>query len=109
LTDGRGEVERRVMGKAGDNERLKLRASLLNNVAAGLILGGVFLPAFTLISKMDEVSEWVFHVAKKDGTLTISGSEALKSFLTLVAFVLALWAAGHLSRSAEKEIEKIKD
>jgi hypothetical protein len=96
------------MGKAADNERLKLRASLLNNVAAGLILGGVFLPAFTLISKMDELSEWVFHVTK-EGTLTISGSEALKSFLTLVAFVLALWAAGYLARGAQKEVEKIKD
>ena len=57
---------------------------------------------------MDELNEWVFHVTK-DGTLTISGSEALKSFVTLVAFVAALWAAGFLARGAQKELEKIED
>jgi hypothetical protein len=36
-----------TMGKAADNERVKLRATYLNNIGAGLIVGGVIVPALT--------------------------------------------------------------
>jgi len=32
------------MGKAADNERLRLRASFYNNVGVGALVGGVLLP-----------------------------------------------------------------
>jgi hypothetical protein len=38
------------MGKAAENERIKLRATFYNNLAIGLILAGFFLPLLSIYS-----------------------------------------------------------
>jgi len=43
------------MGKASENERIKLRATYLNNIAVGLIVGGGFLPLFVLMQHTDSI------------------------------------------------------
>jgi len=42
------------MGKAADNERIKLRATWYNNVSVGLFVAGVFVPYLTLFQKLPE-------------------------------------------------------
>jgi hypothetical protein len=36
------------MGKAAENERLKLRATFFNNIAVGAVVGGALLPYLAL-------------------------------------------------------------
>ena len=59
------------MGKAARNERVKLDATFLNNLAVGLVLAGIFLPLFSLFrSTPDEILPFVFSVT---GVLAIAG------------------------------------
>ena len=39
------------MGKAADNERLKLRAAYYNNLATGVVITGYAVPYFALMKK----------------------------------------------------------
>ena len=79
----------REMGKAAENEKIKLRAALLNNCAVGLTVAGVFLPLLAMIST--RISDrWVI-------------------VLGLVACLLALWAAGKCHKGALKELDKLED
>ena len=83
------------MGKAARNERVKLDAMFLNNLAVGLVLAGIFLPLFSLFrSTPDEILPFVFSVT---GVLAIAG-----------AFMI-FWAAYQFSQAARKEIAKIED
>ena len=43
------DPEREKMSKAARNEQRKIEAAYLNNVGAGIILVGGFLPVFTII------------------------------------------------------------
>jgi hypothetical protein len=95
------------MGKAADNEQIKLRATAYNNIAVGLALGGVLLPYLSLILKGDEFLAWFWSVM--NGASTISATEIEKIILVLFAFVLAFWGAVHYRRLAKREIEKITD
>ncbi|XIA64898.1 hypothetical protein ACFIOY_40170 [Bradyrhizobium sp. TZ2] len=42
------------MGKAAENEKLKLRATFLNNVATSVIITGFIVPYYAIISGMFE-------------------------------------------------------
>ena len=46
------------MGKASDNERVKMAATYLNNIAVGLALGGGLLPVIAVINAT-EPGEWL--------------------------------------------------
>ena len=83
------------MGKAARNERVKLDATFLNNLAVGLVLAGIFLPLFSLFrSTPDEILPFVFSVT---GVLAIAG---LYNFLGRIPI---------FSQAARKEIAKIED
>jgi hypothetical protein len=45
------------MGKAAENEKLKLRATFANNVSVALVAAGAFLPIITVIARFDELVE----------------------------------------------------
>jgi hypothetical protein len=50
------------MGKAADNEKIKLRATAFNNVAVGLYLGGALIPLLLAFVQQSPVftRQWVF-------------------------------------------------
>ena len=76
------------MANAAETERIKLRANYRNNLAVGVLLGGVFLPLFTLMAKN-------IRPTSIEGQLAIA---------TLIA------ALGYLLRSsADKETQRIPD
>jgi hypothetical protein len=45
------------MGKAANNERIKLRATLFNNISVGLVIGGVAIPILAVYSKIGSLPE----------------------------------------------------
>ena len=49
------------MGKAARNERVKLDATFLNNLAVGLVLAGIFLPLFSLFRSGRNSSLCIFR------------------------------------------------
>jgi hypothetical protein len=51
------------MGKAADNERTKLTATLRNNISVGLVIGGCAIPLLALYSKVDGVSGWILPLS----------------------------------------------
>lgn len=83
------------MGKAAENEKIKLRAALWNNGAVGLVLAGSILPMLAVYPRIPEL-------AKK-------GID-LEAFIpALIASVMAFLAAWYLHSSAIKELDKIQD
>jgi hypothetical protein len=48
------------MGKAADNECLKLQATFWNNISSGIVLGIVIVPLASLYYNFD----WDFHIKK---------------------------------------------
>ena len=85
------------MGKAAENEKIKLRANFESNVAVAVLTGGVALPFLALYAHYD-----TFFGAD-------SGRNAFSSFLLLVGAGFALAAARSLYNSALKELDKIED
>jgi hypothetical protein len=93
------------MGKAAENEGIKLRAIWFNNLSVGLLLGGVFLPAFSLF-KAENFS--LFH-DWREGRFhpTVLQWEQLSITLMIIGWTFVLGAA--FRREAKKEIAKIQD
>ena len=46
------------MGKAADNERIRLRATLFNNISVGLVIVGTAAPLLAAYSKLSELTDW---------------------------------------------------
>jgi hypothetical protein len=84
------------MGKAADNERLKLDAAFYNNLAVGLFVGGAFLPAFGIYQNIPFADLLSGHPPSKYWGIVIG---------TIFSFLLA-W----LFRTvALDKLKKIKD
>jgi hypothetical protein len=58
------------MGKAADNERVKLRATFLNNSGAGLVVGGTLVPLLAALTK-DVVGLSAWWIVGAVGTVAI--------------------------------------
>ena len=86
------------MGKAADNEKARLKATLRNNVAIALFATAAFLPLFALARAV----EWLFHAQN------VYRAEAV-IVLTGVAAVAAVFFAALSHRAALKELDKIED
>jgi hypothetical protein len=95
------------MGKAADNERRKLSAALLNNVAVGLIVGGAFLPLLLMITRTANFGPWFNDWWS--GKVPINPIEALALFASFLAMALAFWLANRFHRSALKILEQLED
>jgi hypothetical protein len=78
------------MGRAADNEAIKLRAAWLNNASVGLIVGGVFLPYLQLFTadKYEVFHDWM------EGRLHPSPEQWLK-----LVFAASLFFAASCSPS----------
>jgi hypothetical protein len=93
--------------KTADNERIKLRATYYNNIAAGLYLGGVCIPYLALVPRSVEFQQWIDAVLA--GSATVSKIEMQRIMVVVLAFILA-WSGARIFRnSADREISKITD
>jgi hypothetical protein len=95
------------MGKAADNERIKLRATFYNNLAAGLILTGILLPGMAFTQTGYALGTWLKTL--RDGPLVISYDAVVQTFLILGSTLVAFVAARLFRAVAKTEIGKIQD
>jgi hypothetical protein len=97
------------MGKAAENERIKLRAAFYNNVSVGLVVTGFFVPLLTVYQKMPEILPFIHDW--QDGRLQHADvAEKIHYAVYAVgAFVLAMSSAVLCRLTAKREIRKIQD
>jgi hypothetical protein len=93
------------MGKAAENELIKLTAAWYNNVSVGLILTGVLIPLFSLYraENFQLLHDWT------SGKSPPTPPQILQLLLAFVAFFLALAFSGYFQEAARKEIAKLQD
>jgi hypothetical protein len=89
-------------------KRLNFAATYHNNIAVGLVIGGVFIPYFAFVQRMDEFATWLLD-SLRDGKASISLAVALKIFFNVFAGGLAVWASKIFRRAAREGIAKVKD
>lgn len=95
------------MGKAADNERIKLKATYLNNIAVGCFVAGFIVPYLALTRDIPVISQ-SFHDLIA-GKLTLSELDIQKIIVNIVAFALAIYTSKRLRSRTDKEISRIKD
>jgi hypothetical protein len=91
------------MGKTAENERLKLRATFYNNVAAGLLIGGLLIPFLAVAIKAEDITERLVNWN------LITASDLRVVIAYAFAMSLALSGAKSLRRHADSIIAGIKD
>jgi hypothetical protein len=95
------------MSKAAKNERIRLKATFLNNTAVGTIVGGAVLPTFTIYAKAFDfwnwLGRWWLGEAKLD-CREIAGV-AVVMLVVAVASVIVIC----LRAAANSELGKIED
>ena len=92
------------MGKAADNERLRLRAMFFNTLAAACVITGLFVPYFVMLTA------WGRMVAAFQSLVTgdwgrLQGLMVGGLFATAVALLLGFL----LRRRADKIAQSIRD
>lgn len=93
------------MGKAAENERIKLTAAWFNNVSVGLTLTGVLIPVFSIykVDNFQLLDDWT------SGRSHPTGLQGMQFLIAFVAVCLALYSAHIFSTSANREIAKLQD
>jgi hypothetical protein len=91
------------MGKAAENERVKLRATFHNNIGVGLTLVGVLFPTLNV---MPVISKFLADLAFGQAAWSLDSVKQI--LISLVVFVANLVAIV-LRRAADQEIGKIQD
>ena len=94
------------MGKAAENEGIKLRAAWFNNASVGLTVAGFIIPGFSIIRAADNLklfNDWV------DGRYEPTFLDGLQLIATLGIFFLVPYFAVLFRDEAKKEIAKIQD
>ena len=95
------------MGKAADNERIKLRATYYNNVSVGLLLAGGLIPYLAFFR---DAGEFEFRFSQMwNGIAPVTDAELKKLIGGAMAVIAAFWGARLTRRWADQEIEKIID
>jgi hypothetical protein len=92
-----------VMGKAADNERLKLRAVFFNNLSVACFVTGLFIPYLALLRGWGQSMN--FFEAVMAGNWKSAQGEALG----LLAAVIALSLGFVFRRRADKIAGSIED
>jgi hypothetical protein len=91
------------MGKTAENEKIKLRATFLNNCSVGLTVAGVILPLLGVYTRLPD------FLKRTEGQLLPPAEDLWVIVLGLVACLVALWGAGKCHRGALKELDKLED
>ncbi|MCX7298605.1 MAG: hypothetical protein NTU64_17460 [Hyphomicrobiales bacterium] len=96
-----------TMGKAADNERIKLRANIYNSLAAGTLLAGVFIPILPVYQAIPKIGDWLLSFFFKQ----VTAPEFDWTFVSLSAFAIAgaFWAGLGFHRDALREAEQLQD
>jgi hypothetical protein len=81
-----------TMGKAAENELIKLKAAWLSNVSTGLFVGGFAVPYFTAFQKGVE-----------------TGSSKVLDFAAIATMISAWAVAAIFQWRARRQIRKIMD
>jgi hypothetical protein len=94
------------MGKAADNERIKLRATWDNNVSIGLFLGGAIIP-YLALGQNPELQQKLYDWGH--GKYQPTDMDGRKLFVVAAALVIALATSWIFRVTAHREIQKIQD
>lgn len=91
------------MGKAAENEKLKLRAAFFNNLAGGLVLTGVVVPYLNTFNittgqRLAKMADFPLDLIKDPAFIA-----------AVVVFALSMIAAVALRVFANQDIDRIKD
>jgi hypothetical protein len=93
------------MGKAADNERIKLKATFYNNMAIALAVGGFFLPYLAYAPKA--IGTWVEIVAWWRQGGPPPQINYYVAAATILLMLMILYFAKRLRRKADEEIQKL--
>ena len=95
------------MGKLADNEQRKLRAAFYNNLAAGLILAGLLIPAMAFTQFGFDLGRWI--KALGSGEAAISYDAMARGFIVGGSAAIAFLAARFFRAVTKAEIAKLED
>jgi hypothetical protein len=91
------------MGKTEKNERIKLTATFLNNIAVGLVVAGALVPYLSFISATAANQPFLFRI-------TTPSEAELKKFLAIfLVVIVAFIGAGVLHSMALKMLRNMED
>jgi hypothetical protein len=92
------------MGKAARNERIKYRATYLNNTAAGVGVAGLFIPVLSFFSRGDDFDKLMIEL-----TTGAVGVESVRLLGTLLATLFAFGISRVLHNSAVERLNALQD
>jgi len=93
------------MGKAADNETIKLTAAFWNNLSVGMSVGGVFVAYLVLFQRVLESPPAL--EAMKGGVF--DSPDVRRLVAGLIAIALSIGLSAQFRRQALREIAKIQD
>ena len=91
------------MGKAADNERLRLRSMFFNTLAAACVVTGLFVPYFVMLTA------WGRMVAMFESLITGDWARLHGGMVGLFATVVALLLGFLFRRRADQIARSIQD
>jgi hypothetical protein len=91
------------MGKAADNERLRLRAAFYNTLASACVITGLFVPYFVLLTA------WGRMVAMFQSLIIGDWARLHGGIAGLLVTVVALLLGYMLRRRADQIVQSIQD
>ena len=98
---GAGHTWGAAVGKAAENERVKLEATFLNSIAVGLVLTGVLIPCLVIYRH----PELLTYALAGNFTQILTPRRVASG----VGVIISLCAGIYLHRWALKELTKIQD
>jgi amino acid permease len=93
------------MGKAADNERIKLNATWFNNASVGLALGGALVPYLALISGLTPSVSHALVEGYRSGDI----HPFAPFFIKVWSFFLAFIFSGICFFVSRRQISKLQD
>jgi hypothetical protein len=106
------KTEEIIMGKAADNEKLKLRATYYNNIAVAFLITGFVVPYLAVTYKAAEFGSEVSRqgLGFFEGLMTaFSPRNLLSALLPLTVFAISVYLSATFRRWANEELDKIID
>ena len=90
------------MGKAAENERIKLKATFCNNLSVGLCPAGFLIPYLQFIGQLGDFIDWSREA-------TIGRAQIAKVIANVFAMGLAFYGAYFFQRELDRTIKGLKD
>src|SRR5262249_35640584 len=97
-----------TMGNAAENERVKLRATFLNNIAVAFFISGFIAPMLTFLSKGYEMQEVIARITWND-VLKWQGKDLGTLYLIAGAAILCLAMSAWFRFLADHAAKNIRD